>query len=135
MLDMKTTRVTREASVDDTRTRVIAQAAYCDEQTLAAMYAAAYEHVLDCRYDLSRDAILFDMYEHRPLTIEEIDAKRAAEAKAKEAERSKIAEEWMARARQLVDDAKQTPAYKAVRDAVRDFGANVMERLKARMGS
>ena len=79
--------------------KVVAQAAHCDEQTLAKMYAAAYgDHVLSCRYDISRDVILFDMYEHRPLTIEEIDAKRKAKAEAKEAERSRVAEEWMEKA-------------------------------------
>lgn len=133
MLEYETTRKTREMGVEEARMKVVAQAAHCDEQTLAKMYAAAYDHVLDCRYDLSRDVILFDMYEHRPLTIEEIDAKRKAEAEARAAEKSRITEEWMEKARKLIRDAQETPAYKEVRDAVRDFGSNIMDRLRRRV--
>lgn len=130
MLDYKTTRVTREESVEDARRKVVAMSAYCDEQTLAKLYGAAYQdHVLDCRYDLSRRVILYDMYEHRPLTIEEIDAKRQAEQAAKEAERSEVFDQAMERAKQFIDGIRNSKVANKAKEALQDVGANLLKRM------
>ena len=78
-MEFETTRVTKKITVEEVRQKVMNMASHCDEQTLANLYEVAYEHVLASRFDLATGVVLYDLYEHRPLTIEEIDAKRVAE--------------------------------------------------------
>lgn len=89
-MEFDATRITKQLTVEETREKVMNMVGHCDEQTLATLYEAAYEHVLSSCFDSATGVILYDLYEHRPLLfpvrskplgdLEEIDAKRATEA-------------------------------------------------------
>jgi hypothetical protein len=100
-MEYETIRKTREISVSEAREKLVAQVNHGDEQTLAKMFAVAYDHILSCRYDITRDLILYDMYEHRLLTIEESENKEK-----KEEDYNRVAEEVLEKTKQLVQEVK-----------------------------